>query len=142
MSFHERRLPHCQPEGRDLFLTWRLHGSLPPNRYIPPEGLTTGQAFAWVDRYLDRAGYGPTWLKRPEVAQLVAAALQYGQDTLRHYTLHAYAVMTNHVHLLISPLAPPSKILHSLKGYTAHEANRLLCGAGRPGTGAGTISMV
>src|SRR5713226_10363743 len=115
MSFHERRLPHCQPEGRDLFLTWRLHGSLPPNRYIPPEGLTTGQAFAWVDRYLDRAGYGPTWLKRPEVAQLVAAALQYGQDTLRHYTLHAYAIMTNHVHLLISPLAPPCQILQSLR---------------------------
>src|SRR5437016_5706532 len=100
MSFHERRLPHWQPEGKDLFLTWRLHGSLPPNRYIPPKGLSTGQAFAWVVRYLDRAGYGPTC---PQVAQLVTTALQYGQDTLRHYTLDAYAIMTNHVHLLISP---------------------------------------
>jgi putative transposase len=132
MSFHERRLPHWRPEGRDLFLTWRLHGSLPPNRYISPGGLTTGQAFVWVDRYLDQARYGPTWLGRPEVAQVVAAAFQYGQDTPGHYTLHAYAIMANHAHLLISPLAPPSKILHSLKGYTAREANRLLCRTGQP----------
>jgi hypothetical protein len=25
MSFRERRLRHWHPEGKDLFLTWRLH---------------------------------------------------------------------------------------------------------------------
>src|ERR1022692_4643065 len=29
MSYYERNLPHWQPEGAALFLTWRLHGSLP-----------------------------------------------------------------------------------------------------------------
>ena len=107
MSFYQRRLPHWYPENKDLFLTFRLHGSLPPHRYIPPSGLTAGQTFAWMDGYLDRAAFGPTWLERPEIAKLIVDALYYGQDTLRRYDLLAFVVMANHVHLLISPLAPP-----------------------------------
>jgi hypothetical protein len=52
MEFYERRLPHWHPTGKDIFLTWRLYGTLPPNRF-PPDGPSSGQAFAWVDRYLD-----------------------------------------------------------------------------------------
>jgi REP element-mobilizing transposase RayT len=111
------------PEGKDLFLTWRLYGSLPPNRYVPPNGLTSGQAFAWIDRYLDQASTGPTWLAIPEVAKIVDDALHHGQDTLDRYVLHAYVVMANHVHMLISPKAGPPKIMQSLKGFTAHQAN-------------------
>jgi len=29
MTYYERALPHWQPEGAAIFLTWRLHGSLP-----------------------------------------------------------------------------------------------------------------
>ena len=29
MTYYERDLPHWQPEEAGLFLTWRLHGSLP-----------------------------------------------------------------------------------------------------------------
>jgi REP element-mobilizing transposase RayT len=129
--FYERHLPHWHPEGKDLFFTWRLEGSLPRNRYVPPEGLTSGQAFVWIDRLLDRALTGPTWLTQPEVAKIVADSLHYGQDTLNHYTLHAYVIMANHVHLLISPKVAASKITQSLKGFTAHEANRVLSRTGR-----------
>ena len=34
--------------------------------------------------------------------------------------------MANHVHLLISPRIAPARLLKSLKGLTAREANRLL----------------
>jgi REP element-mobilizing transposase RayT len=34
--------------------------------------------------------------------------------------------MANHVHLLITPKVDVSKITQSLKGFTAHEANRVL----------------
>jgi len=34
--------------------------------------------------------------------------------------------MSNHVHLLVTPLVDVSKAMHSLKRYTAHEANRTL----------------
>ena len=39
--------------------------------------------------------------------------------------------MANHVHVLLLPKIPPNKLLKSLKGYTAREANKLL---GRTGT--------
>jgi putative transposase len=49
------------------------------------------------------------------------------------YTLHAYCIMPNHLHLLCTPLVDQddvpvslARVNHSLKGYTAHEANDLL----------------
>src|SRR5437588_8171297 len=35
MTFYRRNLPHWQPEGKPIFLTWRLFGSLPIRRRIP-----------------------------------------------------------------------------------------------------------
>src|SRR5713226_8726531 len=34
--------------------------------------------------------------------------------------------MSNHVHVLLLPKIPPSRLLQSLKGATAREANRML----------------
>jgi len=132
MSFHQRRLPHWHPDGKDLFLTWRLHDSLPPHRYVPPNSLKGGKAFVWVDRLLDQAHYRPTWLRRPEVAQVVVDALHYGERNLQQYQLHAFVVMANHVHVLLQPHIEPKKILHSLKGFSACEANKLLDRTGMP----------
>jgi putative transposase len=126
MEFYRRRLPHWQPSGKRLFLTWHLRGSLPHNRFAPPAKLTGGEAFVWMDRFLDEARCGPTWMKRDDVAQIVADAIRYAAATLSHYELHAYVVMANHVHLLILPLLAPSKLLQSVKGFSAREANKLL----------------
>jgi REP element-mobilizing transposase RayT len=79
-----------------------------------------------MDRFLDEARCGPTWMKRDDVAQIVADAIRYAAGTLSHYELHAYVVMANHVHLLILPLLAPSKLLQSVKGFSAREANKLL----------------
>jgi len=40
--------------------------------------------------------------------------------------------MANHVHLLIRPVIAPHRLLKSLKGATAREANRLLGRTGQP----------
>ena len=132
MSLSRRRLPHWWPEGRPLFLTWRLHGTLPPNRYLTPDGPTSGQAFVCIDRYLDRAGYGPAWLRRDDVAQIVADSLHFGRQNLGHYHLHAWVVMANHVHVLLTPLMSPSQLQKSLKGFTARAANQILGRTGEP----------
>jgi putative transposase len=126
VDFYCRRLPHWQPRGAPLFLTWRLHGSLPHNRYVGPQGLNSGEAFVAVDRFLDRANYGPTWLRRSEIAQLVADSLQFGERKLGYYRLHAWVVMANHVHLLLTPQVAASKLQQSVKGFTARQANQLL----------------
>jgi REP element-mobilizing transposase RayT len=43
-----------------------------------------------------------------------------------HYELHSYVVMPNHVHLLVTPRVIRGRWLGPLKGFTAHEANRIL----------------
>src|ERR1035441_6499839 len=42
-------------EQMAVFLTWRLHDSLPPHRPFPTDTLNSGQAFAAMDRLLDEA---------------------------------------------------------------------------------------
>ena len=59
-------------------------------------------------------------------------ALHYGDQVLNHYRLQAWVVMPNHVHLLISPLAELAKIMHSVKGFTARQANQILGRVGLP----------
>ena len=78
-----------------------------------------------MDRYLDTTRDGPMYLHRQEVAQIVVESLKRGVE-LGHYDLRAYVVMANHVHVLLLPKVAPGRLLQSLKGVTAREANRLL----------------
>lgn len=130
MSFHQRRLPHFHPSGADLFISWHLHGSLPHSVYAPDK-LLTGEAFAWVDRHLDRIRQGPLFLQQPAIAQIVVDSIHRGAS-LDHYQLHAFVVMPNHVHLLLTPRVAPSRLLKPLKGWTARQANRILGRTGEP----------
>lgn len=130
-TFHTRRLPHIHAVGQPMFLTWRLHGSLPTGRVFP-EATTHGRVFVVMDRLLDTARSGPFHLGRPEIARIVVDALHYHEQVLMHYTLHNFVVMPNHVHMLITPLAQASKIMQSLKSFTGLEANRALGVTGRP----------
>jgi REP element-mobilizing transposase RayT len=132
MAHHERRLPHWNVVGQPLFVTFRLHGSLPANRAFPPALLTTGETFAAMDRILDKAAVGPRFLAEPEIAQRVVACLLDGEHRLQRYRLHSFVVMPNHVHMLVTPNVVSTKWLGPLKGFTAYEANRLLNRAGTP----------
>ena len=131
MTARRRRLPHLYPERIPLFLTWHLHGCLPASLLPPPGSLASGQAFMWLDRQLDVPRNGPMYLRRPDIAQIVVGSIHKGAS-LGHYELGAYVVMANHVHLLIRPLVAPDRLLKSLKGATAREANRLLARTGEP----------
>ena len=80
MRHYERRLPHWDTVDLPLFITFRLHGSLPTHRVFPPSGLAvSGRAFVAMDRLLDRSTGGPLHLRRSEIAKLVIEALQDGQ---------------------------------------------------------------
>jgi REP element-mobilizing transposase RayT len=132
MRFYERRLPHWDIVGQPLFVTFRLHDSLPANRVFPPSHLTSGKAFVTMDRLLDQAGTGPKHLAVPEIAALVVTSLQDGERRFQRYQLHSFVVMPNHVHLLVTPSVEASLWLRTLKGFTAHEANKLLGATGNP----------
>ena len=83
-----------------------------------------------MDRLLDNALTGPRYFVRPEIADMMVEAIDYRERQLRHYELHAFVVMANHVHLLVTPLIEPSKFMHSLKRFTAGQGNRMLGLAG------------
>src|ERR1035438_10321332 len=61
MTLYRRRLPHVYETEQAVFLTWRLHDSLPSHRAFPTDGLNSGQAFAAMDQ-------------QPRAAVLVRAA--------------------------------------------------------------------
>jgi putative transposase len=124
-TFRRRRLPHFHSIGQPVFLTWSLHGSLPPGRSFP-EATTEGRAFLAMDRLLDDARKGPLYLRMPQIADMVVDALRYSEQHLEQYQIHAYAVMANHVHLLVTPHVEISKLTQSLKRFTARQANRIL----------------
>jgi len=129
MYFSQRHLPHLHVVEQPLFITFRLYGSLPDGRTFPKNSINSGKAFVHMDRLLEAHSSGPMYLQMPAVAQcLVGAIEQGGTNSCR---LHAWVVMPNHVHLLITPRMDVSKFLHTLKGSSARLANHVL---GRTGT--------
>jgi putative transposase len=131
LTYYERHLPHWQPEDAALFITWRLHGSLPRTVHIL-KNQSAGKAFVAMDRELDKAATGPRWLQDERVAQCVADALQYGEKQLGLYALQAWVLMVNHVHILIDPKAKLQRITKSIKSYSARQANAILQRTGQP----------
>lgn len=155
-EFYKRKLPHIQPKGATLFVTFRLAGSLPQSvierlraeRETEVQAATTNEArylaerryFDRFDQQLHQSG-GPHYLKQPALAQLIADSLHHRDQTV--YRLDAFTVMSNHVHVVFAPLQKDvnpdgtpqyhklSKIMQSLKRHTANECNKLL---GRQGT--------
>jgi putative transposase len=125
-----RRLPHIYQEGRWLFLTWHLHGAIRPAEFQPPGKILSGEAFVLMDRKLDNARTGPMFFLKEEIASQIVASLWHGMEA-GNYELASFVIMGNHVHVLLLPKIPANKLLKSLKGYTAREANKLL---GRTGT--------
>lgn len=130
-EYYQRRLPHWQPEGADVFVTWRLHGTLPHEHglFIGP---SAGHVFVAMDRELGRAATGPRWLEGERIAQCVVDALKYGERELKLYDLHTWVVMANHVHVLIHPHAELARITKAVKNFSARRANEILGRTGEP----------
>jgi putative transposase len=131
MTYYHRRLPHWHPPGQEIFLTWRLHGSLPRRVPAPKRDATPGESFLHFDRILDQARFGPLWLKEPRIAESVISALADGRER-ETFLLRAYALMANHVHLLMMPKVPLAQLTQQIKGSTARHANLILSRTGTP----------
>lgn len=150
MTFYRRNLPHWHPEGKSIFLTWRLYGSLPAsfmrkkrtgrNACATGNGCATtgsepedspGRQFLELDAALDSAKRGPLWLAKPEFADYAEYPILHGAE-LGRFRLHAYVVMPNHVHMLLDPYVPLAKISGPLKGVASCDINARLGRTGKP----------
>jgi putative transposase len=125
---YRRDLPHIIPPGVPIFITWRLHGSLPARRMRSADDrkLTAGEKFRNIDRLHDRATSGPLWLRDPRIAACVCQEIERAAYDRAHYVLHEYVVMPNHVHMLVFPKIDYSEFMRQLKARTAASANRIL----------------
>jgi len=141
MAYYERQLPHWHPEVAWLFVTWRLYGSLPVDKlkhvppadklkHVPPadklKHVPSGEVFRAFDRALDAALHGPMWLKEPRVASAVCQAIHQAESPRQLCKLGGFVVVSNHVHVLVMPLQPASKVTHWIRGVSARNANRIL----------------
>ena len=150
---YRRNLPHIQPPDGTFFATFRLAGSIPADVlamlhaeaeriHAELERMPASQEraerlyleerrfFGRWDAVLDQ-GSGPDWLRSPGIAKLVADAMHFFDG--KRYDLLAYCIMSNHVHVVFTPLLktadayyPLAQIMHTMKGYTAGQANQLL----------------
>lgn len=121
-----RNLPHWHQSGATYFVTFRLADSLPKEvreRFSEMLRLNDSDRFAWMEGYLD-AGSGKCLLANPNHAKIVASTLLHFDG--KHYTLGSFAVMPNHVHVLVQPITPATltSVLHSWKSYTANRLQR------------------
>jgi len=134
VPWHSRGyLPHFEGGSIPQELTFRLADSFPGellDRWrnelaCLPKGEAEAERRIRVEAYLD-LGEGEALLRDQRVAALVENALLYF-DVAR-YHLHAWVVMPNHVHALLTPENgfTLSSILFSWKSFTAKEANRIL----------------
>jgi REP element-mobilizing transposase RayT len=142
-----KRLPHWEFPHGIYFATFRLFDSVPESiqrlwvskrenflRKAQSAGTKLSDDEARrlnlllrrkIERYLD-SGQGSCMLKLPQIAQVVANALRYFRG--KRYTLYAWCVMPNHVHVVFRPLPGHSlaRIVHSWKSFSAQNANKLL----------------
>lgn len=130
-----RYLPHWTKTGSVYAVTFRLAGSLPTEATerlrVDLRSLQTSPSDAAsvrrsrIEELLD-AGHGECWMNRADVAQAVRDAILHFHGD--RYRLAAWCIMPNHVHLILQPSGRHRlpQILHSLKSWTAKEANKLL----------------
>lgn len=178
-TYYKRNLPHYQPPGYTFFVTYRLDGSLPVEiiKQLKAErekalkvisGYTDikvrkekyktyqSQYFGKFDKLLDGSSYGPKWLQKENIAQIVKNAINYYDE--KTYRLICYTIMPNHIHQVFTPIASETigrdlsrqkrddllsvennidinvdlqfpvvtNILRLIKGSTARECNKLL----------------
>ncbi len=119
-------------------MTFRLADSLPKQRLQAlenelaclPENEAAAERRLRIEAHLD-LGLGHAWLRDTRVAESIENAL-FHFDGAR-YLLHAWVVMPNHVHTLLTPLGVDtlSRIVHSWKSFTANVANRILAQSGK-----------
>jgi REP element-mobilizing transposase RayT len=146
------RLPHWEADRATYFVTFRLADSLPASvlaafrqqrdNILATTTESDPRSTAYqhdkllelfddlIERHLD-AGAGSCHLAEPAIADMVEHALRHFEG--QRYSLRAWSVMPNHVHVVFTPQREFSlaAIIHSWKSYTAVQANRML---GRQGS--------
>ena len=158
-AYYRRNLPHYQPKGETYFVTFRLVGSIPAEVvkkltierknleeiFLRDRILSKGYItlinrifFQKYEAFLDPAEHGPRWLIQDDIAEIIRTTLHYWDR--KRIDMIAYCIMPNHVHAVIKVYPVDengkefylTKFMHSIKGYSARQANIILGRTGNP----------
>ncbi|MBI1211345.1 MAG: transposase [Alphaproteobacteria bacterium] len=133
-EWHSRGyIRHWEAGETPQAITFRLADSLPSALleqwrdelcHLPDDEFALKRR-ARIEKALD-LNQGAGDLARSEIAELVENALLHFDAS--RYRLHAWCIMPNHVHTLLTPMVGHtlSQITHSWKSFTARKANELL----------------
>ena len=136
-------LPHWHQNGKYVFVTFRLHDSLPQEKLQwireEKEGWLKRHPQPWseavikeytdkfgkaIDKWLDN-NYGDCLLKKESNRKIVEDSLLFFDG--KRYDLIAFVVMPNHVHILMKLKEgyELTEIMRSIKSFTAKEINKI-----------------
>jgi putative DNA methylase len=124
-------LPHFDADGFTQFVTFGLADSVPQevlNRWREDLGngeITDADFRRRVEYYLDQ-NYGSSHLRNSAIASCLEDTLL--KWDLELYRLISWSIRPNHAHVCLTPNdgVKLSKVMHSIKSYVAHEANKIL----------------
>jgi len=119
-NWHSRGfLPHCDRQGLTQFITFRLGDSLPVNITTK---LSRGKNSYTPElaKLLDN-GLGSCMLKEARNAEIVQDVL-LNRDGI-DYNLHAWSIMPNHVHTMLTPDRPLEIIIKAWKSVSSRLIN-------------------
>ena len=153
MDFYRRHLPHIQPIGGLFFVTFCLYGSIPypklqqiQKQYEAQTNLkfddkteekqnkinARKKYIKNIDELLTEKKSGPHYMKDGKIAGIVTETLRYWDN--KQLEMYCYCIMSNHVHMVVrlydeTESENPKylhQIMHSIKSYSANEANKNL----------------
>jgi putative transposase len=126
--YSSKYLPHFDAPGVLQTITYRLGDSVPAVRWVEWKAMLAvqdgGERIRRIEAFLDK-GYGACQLRDERVAGVVQGSFWHHDG--RSYRLLAWAIMPNHVHVMIEQWETPlAQVVKSWKSYTAKEANKIL----------------
>ena len=124
-EFHHRRLPHHYLDGKWLFVTCHLHGSLPQAKYPPRGKLNSGAAFVWIE---PPPRYDPSGTDVPSPGSRRGRGRGGATSGSPARSLPIRGLddhVESHSLAAVAKAATPSRLLQALKGSSAREANRI-----------------
>jgi len=147
---HRSHGPHIQLSDAVVFITWRLAFTLPrhleelynelkkpdidnlPNlEGVKRKDINLFNRFCQYDDALGKLNIAGISLNKPDIVNITKEALHYYYS--KTYELHAYCIMSNHLHILIKPQKDEtgcyykvSSIVQKIKSFTAQRINKHL----------------
>ena len=123
IDYHKRKLPHIQIENMPNFITFRTHKSIDPYiKKISTSDLDVKSKQYAIDKYLDNSSLGAYFFH--EMVDLMGDIL-LAEDGVA-YDLHCFAIMPNHIHIILQAKGELATIMQKIKGRSARVLNKKL----------------